>query len=132
MGVSTSAGDPRNTPCSVAGAADRHLIGTLHYPNLGFSGKPRNLWRMSRPKFTKADDLFRQLLKRNRISKGLTQAELAGRLGQPQSHVSKYELGERRLDFLETVLICQAMGVDFVEFAASFVSELKKSSPRTK
>jgi transcriptional regulator with XRE-family HTH domain len=97
----------------------------MHYPNLGFFSNPCNLWRMSRAKFSKADDVFRQELKQQRISKGLTQAELARRLRQPQSHVSKYELGERRLDLLETVLICEAMGVDFVEFAASIVAKLK-------
>ena len=80
---------------------------------------------MSKAKFSKTDDAFRQELKQQRISKGLTQAELARQLRQPQSHVSKYELGERRLDFLETVLICEAIGIEFVEFAASIVAKLK-------
>jgi transcriptional regulator with XRE-family HTH domain len=32
---------------------------------------------------------------------GLTQEEIAGRLGRPQTWVSKCELGERRVDFVE-------------------------------
>ena len=71
-------------------------------------------------KFTKADDAFRQLLKHERTSNKLTQSDLAARLAQPQSYVSKYELGERRLDFVETILVCEALEVDFVQFAATF------------
>jgi transcriptional regulator with XRE-family HTH domain len=40
---------------------------------------------------------------------GLTQQELAHRLGKPQSFVSKYERGERRLDVPEFVAIAKAM-----------------------
>jgi transcriptional regulator with XRE-family HTH domain len=41
-----------------------------------------------------------ELLRRIRLDAGLRQVDLAERLGQPQSFVSKYELGERRLDLL--------------------------------
>ncbi|NTS78696.1 helix-turn-helix transcriptional regulator [Catenovulum sp. SM1970] len=53
---------------------------------------------------------FRQALKDLRIESGLKQQELADRLGKPQSYVSKYENGERGLDFLETLQICEAFG----------------------
>jgi transcriptional regulator with XRE-family HTH domain len=33
-------------------------------------------------------------------------------LGRPQSFISKYEHGERRLDFVEVLEIAQALGVD--------------------
>jgi transcriptional regulator with XRE-family HTH domain len=81
---------------------------------------------MPRPKFTIADDLFRDLLKQQRTSKKLTQVELAARLGQPQSYVSKYENGERRLDFVETFLVCQALGIEVEQFAALFADRLEK------
>ena len=42
---------------------------------------------------------------------GLSQVELAARLKKPQSFVSKYESGERRLDVAEFIQICQAMEV---------------------
>ncbi|WP_390620440.1 helix-turn-helix domain-containing protein [Gimesia panareensis] len=43
---------------------------------------------------------------------------MAERLGRPQSFVSKYESGERRLDILELYDVCEALGLtlnDFVE-----------------
>jgi transcriptional regulator with XRE-family HTH domain len=42
---------------------------------------------------------------------GITQQELAKRLGKPQSYVSKYERRERRLDVPEFIAIAQAMGL---------------------
>jgi len=46
----------------------------------------------------------------------LTQMDVAHRLGQPQSFVSKYESGERRLDILELREVCQAIGILLPEF----------------
>ena len=40
-------------------------------------------------------------LRRARVESGLTQVEIAKRLGRPQTWVSKCELGERRVDFVE-------------------------------
>jgi transcriptional regulator with XRE-family HTH domain len=40
----------------------------------------------------------------------LTQAEVAKRLGKPQSYVSKYETGERRLDVVEFLDVAAAVG----------------------
>jgi ribosome-binding protein aMBF1 (putative translation factor) len=59
---------------------------------------------------------FRGLLRKARVQAGLTQTDLASRLGVPQSFVSKYESGERRLDVLELRLVCQAVGVSLQEF----------------
>lgn len=41
---------------------------------------------------------------------GITQTELGKRLGQRQTFVSKYELGERRLDVAEFVAVSRAIG----------------------
>ncbi|MCX6911702.1 MAG: helix-turn-helix transcriptional regulator [Verrucomicrobia bacterium] len=59
---------------------------------------------------------FRELLRTARVEAGLTQIDLASRLGVPQSFVSKYESSERRLDVLELRLVCQAVGVSLQEF----------------
>ena len=44
-----------------------------------------------------------------RHARGLTQVEVANRLNKPQSYVSKYESGERRLDVVEFLDICDAL-----------------------
>jgi transcriptional regulator with XRE-family HTH domain len=51
------------------------------------------------------------LLAEARRSAGMTQAELAKRLGRHQSFVSTYESGQRRVDVVEFASICEAVGV---------------------
>lgn len=46
-------------------------------------------------------EAFLRRLREARQQANLTQAEVAERLGKPQSFVSKVETGERRLDFIE-------------------------------
>ena len=43
---------------------------------------------------------------------GLTQIDVAKRLKKPQSFVSKYETGERKLTFGDYLAVCEAIGVD--------------------
>lgn len=50
---------------------------------------------------TKRYEAFRERLHRARVEAGLTQQEVAARLRRPQTWVSKCELGERRVDFVE-------------------------------
>lgn len=53
-----------------------------------------------------------ELLIKRREAAGLTQKQLADRVGKKhQSFVSKYESGERRLDVIEFVTICRALGL---------------------
>ena len=47
-----------------------------------------------------------------RKAAGLTQVELALRIGKPQSFVAKYEGGERRLDVIEFLSIVEALDED--------------------
>jgi len=77
-------------------------------------------------KVTQVEDVFRELLKELRSAKALTQAQVAERLRLPQSYVSKYETGERRLDFVETVLVCEALETSLQEFAAAFAGRLAR------
>jgi transcriptional regulator with XRE-family HTH domain len=56
--------------------------------------------------------LLTDWLVKKRKEANLTQAELAERLGKPQSYVSKYENGERRLDVVEFLEAVEAIGSD--------------------
>lgn len=46
-----------------------------------------------------------------REENNLTQVEVAQRLHKPQSYVSKYERGERRLDILEFIDLAKALDI---------------------
>lgn len=71
---------------------------------------------MTKSVFSNDYERFRSLLINARIKSGLTQVELADRLNQRQSFVSKYERGERRLDVIEFFQIANAIGIDPFEF----------------
>jgi len=45
----------------------------------------------------------------------VTQQELAARLKKPQSFVSEYERGQRRVDVVELIVISRALGVEPVD-----------------
>ncbi len=63
---------------------------------------------------------LRGLLRDIRLAKGLRQADVAKRLGRTQSFVSKYEAGERRLDFVEVREVCRALRIDLVDLVRRF------------
>ncbi|RUW41366.1 MAG: helix-turn-helix domain-containing protein [Mesorhizobium sp.] len=52
------------------------------------------------------------LLVEARKEAGITQVELGRRLGWRQTFISKFELGERRLDMAEFVAVARAVGAD--------------------
>ena len=60
----------------------------------------------------------------------MNQTKLGDILGKPQSFVSKYEGGERKLDYIELMEICQAFNLSMVEFDALYREKLKKSKIR--
>ena len=63
------------------------------------------------------------LLRDERKKAGLTQAKLAKILRRPQSYVSKYERGDRRLDVIEFIEVAQVIGFDLHEFLQKLVSK---------
>ena len=71
----------------------------------------------------KAHKRLQELLVQARKQANLTQAELSSRLKRPQSFVSKYERGERRLDVVEFVEVAKALGIDPLRFLRQFYSE---------
>jgi transcriptional regulator with XRE-family HTH domain len=62
--------------------------------------------------------VLRQMLREMRKEAGLQQVALAERLGRPQSFVSDVEKGQRRVDILELMEICEACGVGLADFAS--------------
>lgn len=64
--------------------------------------------------------LLRQLLRQAREEAGVIQGELSHKLGRSQGFVSKYELGDRRIDLIDMADICDALGISFLELAKRF------------
>jgi transcriptional regulator with XRE-family HTH domain len=71
---------------------------------------------------TRRYDCLRTLMIAAREHAALTQTEVARRLGRPQSFVSKYETGERRLDVIDYLQICSALEVDPFTILAELLS----------
>lgn len=70
--------------------------------------------------------LFLETLRRFRDELGLTQLDVATRLGATQTFVSKCERGERRLDIVELKNWCAAMEISLVEFSSRLEAACKK------
>lgn len=64
---------------------------------------------------------YHLLLKKLRIQSGLTQAQLAQKIHESQSYVSKYESGEQRLDLNEIHKICSFLEIDLLEFIRKYL-----------
>jgi transcriptional regulator with XRE-family HTH domain len=77
---------------------------------------------VTRSLFSPAYRRLRDWLVAGRHAQSLTQVQLAEKLGRPQSFVSKYERGERRLDFVEVFEIAEVLGVD----VRDLVTELRR------
>ena len=60
---------------------------------------------------------FLHALKAARLERGITQVQLAERLEETQVFVSKCERGERRLDIIETMCWCEALGMSLADLA---------------
>jgi transcriptional regulator with XRE-family HTH domain len=67
--------------------------------------------------------ILQKMLREERLKAGLSQAELAQRLGRPQSFISNYEHSGRRIDILELFQLAEA-----IEFnPTAFLRKLKKA-----
>lgn len=70
---------------------------------------------MPKSVYTNQYTILRRSLIDARKTAGLTQQDLATILSKPQSYVSKFESGERRIDVIEFIMISKAIGVDPIE-----------------
>lgn len=69
---------------------------------------------------------FLKLLKKAREEAGLTQTQLAMKIGETQTFVSKCERGERRVDVVELHTFCRALGVSLKQFVAALERAIGK------
>lgn len=83
---------------------------------------------MEKSIFTPEQEALQRVLRQLRLGAGLRQEDLALRLNEPQSFVSKYESGERRLDLIELRQVCQAVGVTLRELIERFEEQLHSCS----
>ncbi len=70
---------------------------------------------------------FLKILISARKKAGITQQELAKSLKKPQSFISKYERGERRLDVIELLSITKALKVDPSQILQKLTSPKERS-----
>lgn len=78
-----------------------------------------------------SDPLYLETIARLRAERerqGLSQTELGSRLGKPQSYVSKVETCERRIDLIETLTLCKALGIGLEVIIPSELQHLLKPS----
>ncbi|WP_207691521.1 helix-turn-helix domain-containing protein [Desulfonema limicola] len=75
---------------------------------------------MKKSAYSPPQKALQKLLRQIRVDAGLRQNDLAELLDKPQSFVSKYESGERRLDLIELRYICRAIGTSLEEFVRKF------------
>jgi ribosome-binding protein aMBF1 (putative translation factor) len=79
---------------------------------------------MQKPRVQEGHSSLLTLLRQIRLDANLRQVDLAELLGQPQSFVSKYESGERRLDILELRSLCKAVGMTLEQFVVRLEQRL--------
>lgn len=69
-------------------------------------------WRQPNPVYSDAYWRLRQVLVEARRRAGLSQRQLAARIGKSASHVCMIETGQRRIDVLEFDRIARSLGAD--------------------
>lgn len=79
---------------------------------------------MAKSIYSREQLALQALLRQVRLDADLRQEQLAAKLKRPQSFVSKYESGERRLDLVEIREICKAVGIPLSKFVAKFEDSL--------
>lgn len=76
---------------------------------------------MDKSIYSSGNLLLRKILHDARVSKNITQTDVACRLDKPQSYVSKYENGEKMLTVFEFIYICDALEIK----AEDIIKELR-------
>jgi transcriptional regulator with XRE-family HTH domain len=64
---------------------------------------------------TKRHKRLVEILVAARKQKGVRQAELARATGKTQTFVTRFEAGQRRIDVIELLALCEIIGIDAVK-----------------
>lgn len=83
---------------------------------------------MTKTIFTQEYQLFLRHLRNSREQAGLTQEQLAVRLNQTQSFVSKCERGDRRIDAIELRAFCFALEIPLQKFISQLEEIISNQS----
>lgn len=71
---------------------------------------------MNKELYNKRWKYFREVLRIERKHHKISQKRMALMLGVEQSYISKTEIGDRRLDVIELLEYCDAMGITLTDF----------------
>jgi transcriptional regulator with XRE-family HTH domain len=70
---------------------------------------------------TRKHAILRRILRERRLAAGLTQRQLAERLGTVHSRIGGYENEDRRMDLVQLEEYSVALGVPLLELVAEYV-----------
>ena len=83
-------------------------------------------FRKPNPVFSNEYTVIREVIVEARKEAGITQRQLALRIGKTPSHLSLIERGQRRIDVLELYYISQHIDLDFVIMARRIAERMQK------
>ena len=81
---------------------------------------------MDKTIYSRQNECLRDTLIKLRRAAGLSQRQLAAKLGRERNLVGRLELGERRLDVVEFFWICRACGANPEAQARQLMRKLQK------
>jgi transcriptional regulator with XRE-family HTH domain len=87
---------------------------------------------MQKSVHTKEYKALRAEIRAVREKAGLSQRDLAAKLGVPHSWVAKVEAGERRIDVVEFAWLVSACGEDPAILASKLIGRLSRGSTSSK
>lgn len=80
---------------------------------------------MKKSPHTPSSIALRTLLIEKRKHRQLLQSDVAKRLKKPQSYISKYENGEKKIDLIDFIDICSALSIDPIKTFEEYIASLK-------
>lgn len=80
---------------------------------------------MEKSTFSPHYKILRDRLVQLRKESGVTQRQLAEKLGREHSFIGRMELGDRRLDLVEFFWVCRALGADPEDEAGRLLKRFK-------